>query len=208
MDDDRALLALFHSIAAGDTANTSRLLADQPKLATVALRTGATRANAGEYFLNPIRRYVYRGDTALHVAAAAHDAGLGDWLIDHGASARATNRRGDPPLHYAVDGAPRVSRRNADAQQRTVELLIARGADVGAVDKNGTAALHRAIRNRCAGAVRALLDGGADPRAPNAKGSTPRQLATWTTGRGGSGSPEAKAQQALILEYLAEDPSA
>jgi hypothetical protein len=55
---------------------------------------------------------------------------------------------------------------------------------------------------RCAAAVEALLDIGADPRATNGKGSTAMQLAHWTTGRGGSGSPKARAQQAEIVRLL------
>jgi hypothetical protein len=68
----------------------------------------------------------------------------------------------------------------------------------------GVAPLHRAVRNRCSAAVRALIDGGADPRAPNRNGSTPLLLATQNTGRGGSGSAEAKAQQKEILRLLME----
>jgi hypothetical protein len=62
--------------------------------------------------------------------------------------------------------------------------------------------LHRAVRTRCAAAVRALLDGGADPLRANGNGSTPLKLATQTTGRGGSGSPAAKAQQEQIVQLL------
>ena len=51
--------------------------------------------------------------------------------------------------------------------------------------------------------VRALID-GADPRTPNRDGSTPLLLATRNSGRGGSGSPEAKAQQKEILSLLME----
>ena len=64
------------------------------------------------------------------------------------------------------------------------------------------APLHRAVRTRCTGAVRALLEGGADARRENKNGSTPMKLATSTTGRGGSGSAEAKAQQAEIVRLL------
>jgi ankyrin repeat protein len=78
------------------------------------------------------------------------------------------------------------------------------GADPNAVDKSGVAPLHRAVRNRCAAAVKALIDGGADPRAPNRNGSTPMLLATQNTGRGGSGSTEAKLQQESILRLLDE----
>jgi hypothetical protein len=49
-----------------------------------------------------------------------------------------------------------------------------------------------------------LLDGGADARRQNRNGSTPMMLAGKTTGRGGSGSPEARAQQQEIMRLLAQ----
>jgi hypothetical protein len=60
----------------------------------------------------------------------------------------------------------------------------------------------RAVRNRCALAVGALLDAGADARARNKRGSTAMQLAEWTTGRGGSGRADAREQQRRIVELL------
>jgi len=83
-----------------------------------------------------------------------------------------------------------------------VTLLLEAGADPDAADAGGTTPLLRAVRNRCAAAVRALLDGGADARRANKHGSTPRDLALVTSGRGGSGSPEARAQQQEILRLL------
>jgi hypothetical protein len=62
--------------------------------------------------------------------------------------------------------------------------------------------LHRAVRNRCAGAVEVLLLGGADPQLRNDSGSTATDLARWTTGRGGSGTEAAKAEQRVIIELL------
>ena len=50
--------------------------------------------------------------------------------------------------------------------------------------------------------MNALLDGGADVCRQNKNGSTPMQLAIRTTGRGGSGSPESKAQQEEIVRLL------
>ena len=93
---------------------------------------------------------------------------------------------------------------NPSAQTKIIARLIGAGADPNAVDKSGVAPLHRAVRNRCSAAVRALIDGGADPRAPNRNGSTPLLLATQNTGRGGSGSAEAKAQQKEIFRLLVE----
>jgi ankyrin repeat protein len=88
------------------------------------------------------------------------------------------------------------------AQAATIASLIAAGADPNATDDSEVTPLHRAVRTRCAAAVQALLDGGADPRRKNKSGSTPMRLATSTTGRGGSGSLEAKAQQEEIVCLL------
>jgi len=93
---------------------------------------------------------------------------------------------------------------NPDAQAATVACLIEAGADPNALDKNGVTPLHRAVRTRCAAAVKVLLEGGADPRRKNKNGSTPMLLATQNTGRGGSGSREAKAQQERIVGLLQE----
>ncbi len=196
------LMSFAQAIVRGQRAQVLELLAGTPELAVTSVADGATRRRTEEYFLDEIRHVVYAGDTALHIAAAAYEAGLARELVKAGASVAADNRRGAQPLHYAVDGGPRSERWNPVAQRETVLCLLELGADPNAADKNGTAPLHRAVRNRCAAAVEALLDAGADPRATNRRGSTAIQLARWTTGRGGSGSPEAKAQQQEILRLL------
>jgi len=119
-----------------------------------------------------------------------------------GANVRSRNRRGAEPLHYAADGNPGSRSWDPAAQADTIGVLIEAGADPNAVDKSGVMPLHRAVRTRCASAVRALLDGGADPLARNGSGSTPMALAMRNTGRGGSGSPQAKAQQQEIIRLL------
>jgi hypothetical protein len=53
--------------------------------------------------------------------------------------------------------------------------------------------------------VEVLLAHGADAQRPNGRGSTSVQLATWTTGKGGSGSEAAKQQQVQILRLLEAD---
>jgi ankyrin repeat protein len=85
-----------------------------------------------------------------------------------------------------------------------IVLLIEAGADPNVMDKSGVSPLHKAIRTRCAEAVRTLLARGADLALKNMSGSTPMVLATHNTGRGGSGSPEAKAQQQEILRLLGQ----
>jgi ankyrin repeat protein len=77
-------------------------------------------------------------------------------------------------------------------------------ADPNAADRNDATPIARAVRTRCAAAVGALLDGGADAQGRNRSGSTPMRLATQNTGRGGAGSPAAKAQQAEIVRLLGQ----
>jgi hypothetical protein len=202
MDRDDALLALIRAIAQGDRARVSQLLDLQPELATARLeRRGATRQESTDFFLDEVSHYVYAGDTALHVAACAYDEPLVRALVERGADVGATNRRGAQPLHYAADGTTDDERGHQE-QHDTVVALIELGADPHATDKNGATPLHRAARTRRASAVAALLDKGADPAPRNKNGSTPADLATRTTGRGGSGSPVARARQEEILRLL------
>jgi ankyrin repeat protein len=195
-----ALLGLMRRIARGEGIDAD--LAAAPGLATARLEAGATRQSATEAFLDEISHHSYAGDTLLHIAAAAHDAALVRRLGARGAVVGAVNRRGQQPLHYAVDGSPGSSSWDPRAQVAAVDALLALGADVNAADKNGTTPLMRAVRNRCALAVGVLLDAGADVGAHNKRGSTAKQLAEWTTGRGGSGTPEAREQQRRIVALL------
>ena len=199
---DSVAMQLAHAIAAGDSARATQLLTVSPSLATAHIEQGATRLAAAGYFLDDIRHYVYAGDTALHIAAASYQVHVARELIDLGADVHATNRRGAQPLHYAADGGPGSPHWDPDAQAATIAFLVEAGADPNAVDNSGVAPLHRAVRGRCAAAVQALLDGGADPMLHNASASTPLTLATHNTGKAGSGSAEAKAQQQQIIELL------
>ena len=190
------------AIASADDAAVLGLLMDSPALARATLKEGATRAAATDNFFAEINHSVYAGDTALHVAAAAHRPEIARKLISLGADVTAINRRDATPLHYAADGIPGSPNWNPDAQSATVAFLLASGADPNAIDQNGVAPLHRAVRTRCAAAVSALLGGGADALRKNGSGSTPMMLSTRQTGRGGSGSLEAKSQQKEIIQLL------
>jgi ankyrin repeat protein len=201
---DAALMSLVRTIVAGDDPTVFNLLATSPALARVHFERGASRETAMTYHMDKIGHYINARDTALHLAAAAYRREIAQKLIAMGADARAKNRRGAEPLHYAADGMPGSSLWDPDAQAATVTCLIEAGADPNATDKSGVTPLHRAVRTRCAAAVKALLEGGADPRLKNRSGSTPMLLATQNTGRGGSGSREAKAQQEQIVKVLEE----
>ena len=202
MVPDGDLITLIRTIGAGDTDAAAQALASRPELAMSHLGAGATRASSEEFFLEGCGVQLYAGHTALHVAAAAYDIPIAVALIGAGADVRARNRRGAEPLHEATRGGPGSPRWDPSRQAATITYLIEVGAEPDAVASGGVTPLHRAVRNRCSAAVRALLDAGADPRRPNAAGSTPATLARQTTGRGGVGSPEAKAEQARIISML------
>ncbi len=202
--EDGELRALFAAIASRDHIGATLMLDQTPGLAIRPLQLGASREDPRPYFLIPIHHYVYAGDTALHVAAAAHHRGLAESLVAQGAAVRARNRRGAEPLHYAADGGPGQGADNwdFDAQRELISFLVDAGADPNAIDKSGVAPLHRAVRTRSSGAVSALIDKGADPLLMNKSGSTPLHLAVQNTGKSNSGSEAAKEEQHRIIVLL------
>lgn len=191
-------LEFIRLVIAGDIDRVSRRLSAAPALATTASPVGATRQQATDFFFTAIFHYLYAGDTALHMAAAAFSRPMAELLLTHGADCRARNRQGAEPLHYAADGG----RREPRMQAGVIEYLVSMGAEPNAVDKSGVAPLHRAVRARSLSAVQALLEGGADPLRPNKSGSTPLHLTVQNTGKSGSGSDHAHRQQAAIIKLL------
>jgi hypothetical protein len=190
------IVAVVRAIGRGDRGAAGRLLDAAPHLATARI------ARADEMFVDECRAQVYAGDTALHAAAFAYDTELARRLVESGADVRARNRRGAEPLHAAMIGGPGSPHWDPAGQRDMIAYLVAAGADVDARAVGGVTPLHRAVRNRCSAAVDALLGLGADPHAANDSGSTAFTLARVTSGRGGTGSPAARAEQQLIVELL------
>ncbi len=199
---DSALRNFVDAIIEGDDGVALQLLHAQPTLAQARFQEGAGRQAEMPFFLASIGRYIWAGDTALHLAAAAYQTKIVRELLRAGADVRSRNRLGDEPLHAAAVGQPGSEWWNPAAQAATIVCLIHAGADPNTLNKTGVSPLHRAVRSRCAKAVETLLDHGADPALRNKSGSTAKLLATYNTGRGGSGSPEAKEEQKEILRLL------
>jgi len=198
------LMPLIQAIVSGDEAHAVSLLTVSPFLATQAISRGATREEAIDFFFREIMHYLYAGDTPLHAAAAGYQTGIARELVRLKADLAAKNRRGAEPLHYACDGGPTSHTWNPRAQANMVTFLIESGANPNSFDKSGVGPLHRAVRQRCTSAVEALLRGGADVRLKNKSGSTPLHLAVQPTGRGGSGTDQAREQQVGIIKLLLE----
>jgi ankyrin repeat protein len=186
------------AVIAGEVAVATALLSAHPEFATEACEVGASRGHDSPFFYKEIAHYCYRGDTALHLAAAAFQCASARLLVRKGAALDARNRRDAEPLHYAAD----TNWWNPTAQAETITYLLSAGANADAKDANGATPLHRAVRTRSAFAVRALVAGGADVHATNKSGSSVLDLALRNTGRGGSGSARARAQQAEIIGIL------
>jgi hypothetical protein len=199
---DRALISLMRAIGDGSATSVAPSLATTPELATARLGGGGTKAAASEFFLRERLLQIYAGDTALHVAAAAYDVAVARELVGAGADIRARNRRGAEPLHAATTGGPGSEVWDPRRQAAIVRYLLGAGADLEATAAGGVTPLHRAVRNRCTAAVRVLLEAGADPHRQNDSGSTAVDLAQVTSGRGGTGTPEAKVEQSKIVALL------
>src|SRR5215472_19160207 len=162
-DQTPKVRALIEAIAMSDLDEARRLLEVAPELASDQLRQGATRRATTANYLPSLGRYVYEGDSPLHVAAAAWNSDLVRQLIGHGAPSTARNRLGATPLPYAATGNPEAARWDPIGQSQSITALVAGGADPNAIDNNGSTPLHKAIRTRCAAAVETLLNLGADP---------------------------------------------
>lgn len=189
--------ALLDAIVQDDHEKCRTLLRRDPTLAT-------SRVTTEKLYESGISHWLYEGDTALHLAAAGHRAGIVKIFLEAGALPDdAGNRRASTPLHYASDGLVTSAFWNESKQQETIRLLVRAGASIHAQDKNGASPLHRAVRTRCAKAVQTLLQLGADPKMKNKSGSTPFHLAVQNTGRGGSGATIAhEAQREIIQIFL------
>lgn len=151
-----------------------------------------------------IVHWLYLGDTALHLAAAGSRIEIVRMLLAAGANPNSVHsRRHSSPLHYAAEGYVNSPSWNAKRQVKTIQCLLDAGANINAPDNNGATSLHRAVRTRCAEAVKFLFKRGADPTIKNQSGSTAFHLAVQNTGRGGTGEEEVRAaQQRIIEEFL------
>jgi ankyrin repeat protein len=193
---------IFEAILESDRA-IAQLLRKSPDL---------SQARIGQdHLVETIPHWLYRGDTPLHLAAAALRTGAAKLLLENGAKANAENRRGATPLHYACDPRPKSGGTWDPAKQgELIELLVQQGAKLDQVDKGGASALHRAVRARSPAAVRQLLKAGARVDIRLGKnGSTPIHLAVQSTGAGGTAG--AVSEQLEIIEILLEhgaDPAA
>jgi ankyrin repeat protein len=110
------------------------------------------------------------GQGPLHFAAASMRPDAVAFLLDSKGDPNLRTALGETPLHVAATPQPTAG---ADEVRRTIRLLVAHGADVGARASNGDTPLHRAALIGSPVAIQALLEARADPDAPGGAGWTP-----------------------------------
>lgn len=117
-----------------------------------------------------------KGDTPLLYAVFSCHREVWTWLLDQGADIRHANAKGDTVLHH-------IARRfkSGDEPLDDLRTLVARGADLDAVNREGyTPLLQEAARDVASGGTKQprmahvewLLEHGADPTVITRDGDT------------------------------------
>jgi ankyrin repeat protein len=160
------------------------------------------------------------GLTPVIIASAMAHADAVTALLDAGADPNLVDRRGYTALHLVVrDSDYGIDLKSKDAIVKTVKALLAHGANpnvrlrqdkpnaktVTEIALQGATPLLLAAEVNNLDAVKALVDGGADPLIPTDQGTTPLILAA------GAGTdvlrprpPEERAMAVETVKYLVE----
>uniref|UniRef100_A0A671RV48 Ankyrin-3-like n=1 Tax=Sinocyclocheilus anshuiensis TaxID=1608454 RepID=A0A671RV48_9TELE len=111
--------------------------------------------------------YVFRGETALHMAARAGQANVVKFLVANGADVDAKAKDDQTPLHISSRlGKPDI-----------VQQLLQHGASPDATTTSGYTPLHLAARDGHRDMASILLDNGASLGITTKKGFTPLHVA-------------------------------
>ena len=131
------------------------------------------------------------GWTSLHRAAYEGRVEVAQVLLDHGANATLETTNGETALHI-------VSRGKYDSQEQSVSiarLLLERGVDVNARDKDSWTSLHRGVYEGRVEVAQVLLDHGANATLETKSGETALHIVS----RGKYDSPEQGVSIARLL---------
>jgi ankyrin repeat protein len=119
--------------------------------------------------------------TPLHLAMKWTLPRIARVLLDHGAEPKVENNHGKTPLHLVFEHGLKNNHSTLRLNEEILKasatrLLLERGADVNAQDKDHTTSLLLAIQRNLYDIVRILLTRGAEPNVKNQNGQTPSHL--------------------------------
>jgi ankyrin repeat protein len=147
----------------------------------------------------------WRGQTALMWAAAEGHESVVDALIEAGADVQARSKAGFTPLLFAVrQGSVAAVRSLLKAKASVNDVAKAAAISSNSTAKpvsDATSALALAVINAHFEIAGVLLENGADPNAPDARGSILHSLA-WIRKPGAAGGNQAPPQASGTLDSL------
>lgn len=106
------------------------------------------------------------------ITKCSHVTGL-EYLVSHGGNVNSRDPEGYTPLLRCADTGSQY----ADLYSGSIDYLIARGADVNAVNRDGDSAMHLAAKSNSPKIVKSLLAAGANVNSKNNSGQTPLAIA-------------------------------
>ena len=109
--------------------------------------------------------------SSLWDAAMSGDVAALSTAIEEGADVNALDVRENPNGRRALNWA--ASYNHVDA----IQILLANGAEINAVNRTGFTPLHHAAEESSPDAARVLIEAGADVNLPNNAGETPLERA-------------------------------
>jgi ankyrin repeat protein len=185
---------LFQAIESGDLTEVSRLISDEPELATARSSEGISAVLAARYRgRQDITEAILAARPSLDIfdAAALGDVDrLLELITESRSAANAWSKDGFTPLQLA----------SFFGQTEAVRALLANEADVRPASRNDMRvhALNSAVAGGHRDVAQLLLDAGADPNAPQQKGWTPLM----------SAAANGDAETAELLLERGADPNA
>jgi len=139
------------------------------------------------------------GATAFMRAARSGDVVVMQYLLDHGADAKLSNKDGVNALMLAAGLGYTDSNRSTEPEAlEAVKLCVSLGFDVNAATEKGETALHGASRRGANTIIQYLVEKGGNVSAGNKQGLTPLDLAMGKGGIGGAPGIPKETTMALI----------